>query len=426
MVRASGIGHRASGIGRFVGLVVLGASIASVVPLVVRSRGAASSAQSLTYPQIVFADGAVSYWRLGDPAGPALDLIGGRNGTYSANATRSLGGAIALDANGSVTLSPLGESVTLPGAGLPNLTEARTIEFWMKSPSYTNFSRILKWGDMSIFASDQTSIDIQGTSGFTQNYQVGDGYWHHVAVVYSNGVVRLYVDGKDQISRSVSSIANSGSAITLGALGTGGSLDEVAVYSAGLTPSQIANHFRSGLVGSCMPAAASDAYMSAVIASGAVGFWRFDESSGSRVIRDSVGCRPGLYQQQYVSTATSPNTTYLAPRLEQPGAVIGGGTSSSSINSSVGSISTTGLPSGSSPRSLEFWAKYVNSPGSPYVSWGEGIVQGGDLEADAWPTSDQTAWHHVVVSYSAGVMSRFIDGVLVGAVSLPSQSGNEE
>ena len=76
---------------------------------------------------------------------------------------------------------------------------------------------------------------------------INDDRWHHLVYTYENGAMKLYVDGALDASAFVARIPGGGPAF-LGwdeAVQThlAGSLDEVAVYDAVLTPQQIQAHY---------------------------------------------------------------------------------------------------------------------------------------------------------------------------------------
>jgi Concanavalin A-like lectin/glucanases superfamily len=225
MVRASGIGHRASGIGhrRSVALVLIGSVSGILLPAIGLSRQASAQTQALTYPQAVVVDGAVSHWRLGDLGSTAVDLIGGRNGTYSQTVGRLATGAIAADQNGAVVV-PQDATISFPVAGLPSGTQSRTLEFWMKSQQ-NRYGELVRWGDDSILTDPQ------------------DGFWHHEVVVYSNG---RYTNYRDGALRGVTpkSVSMTGS-IAVGFYLASGSLDELAIYPSALTSTQIHRSLQS-------------------------------------------------------------------------------------------------------------------------------------------------------------------------------------
>jgi hypothetical protein len=84
-----------------------------------------------------------------------------------------------------------------------------------------------------------------------------DGAWHHVAVTrIPGGAVRLYLDGRmvdEQISPVTADVEPT-TAVIGGIQGESGhrfagDIDEVALIGAALTPSQIATHYRAGVLG---------------------------------------------------------------------------------------------------------------------------------------------------------------------------------
>jgi hypothetical protein len=256
-----------------------------------------------------------------------------------------------------------------------------------------------------------------------------DGRWHHVAVTYANGVETLYLDGvlAGQQAQPIVPYAPAydfflGTGQTsLWEAGNGGwhffngQLDEAGLYSRALTPAEIAEHFAAG-----------DTADSAAQ-------YHFDESSGAVAADSSGGSQHATYVNQPVlgtpgvggSTAAEFNGVNQYVALPQaafgdanqgnialsfetwfraaPGA-------SGVILSQTAAGATPGgaTPAGYVPvvhlgadgkvRSSLFWHGDVNSR---LVSPGAAAYNDGQ-------------WHHVAVTYAAGVETLYLDGVLIG------------
>src|SRR6185503_13894334 len=101
-----------------------------------------------------------------------------------------------------------------------------------------------------------------GLSGINSILSVRDTNWHHVAVSKAAGAVAFYVDGVGEAAPQYNpefyfiSSAQIGASQWDGSRPTGsflGSIDEVSVYSRGLSPSEIQVLFRAGSAGKCPP-----------------------------------------------------------------------------------------------------------------------------------------------------------------------------
>src|SRR5918912_140402 len=92
-----------------------------------------------------------------------------------------------------------------------------------------------------------------GTTGTTYSNTITDTGWHHVAATKAGATVHLYIDGAD-VTGTVTNrtMANNPLALSLGQSSGGsfwnGTLDEVALYRAALTASQVKSHYDTGAV----------------------------------------------------------------------------------------------------------------------------------------------------------------------------------
>lgn len=114
------------------------------------------------------------------------------------------------------------------------------------------------------------------------------------------------------------------------------------------------------------------------------------------------------------------------------------------VDDNISLGSPTSIPSGNADRTYEAWIKQSSTATYRYI-WGTGtnavtndvfwfgiwtdgnrpaVLTAGAgtlLEGSIW---DTTVWHHLVATYSAGLLSLFVDGVADGTLTLPGGATN--
>jgi hypothetical protein len=215
----------------------------AITALACAMLAAPAAASATSYNDSVLADGPLAYYELN---GDANDASGnGLNGTAT-NATFGVGSAFT----GAVTAAQFGGdgSITVPAVG----GQAHTAELWVK-PTARNQMDLATHGDPS---ADGWSVAIGAkrklvfqTAGRTINSRVpiGVGRWSMIDVTWTSTSVSFAVNGgQTQFKTKPLPVAAPGpgspAQLTL-ADGVKGSIDEVALYPAALTRSQIAAHF---------------------------------------------------------------------------------------------------------------------------------------------------------------------------------------
>ena len=258
-----------------------------------------------------------------------------------------------------------------------------------------------------------------------------DGNWHHVAVTYVAGVETLYIDGAQVAQQTISQAGYATDydyfigvgQTSLWEAGNGGwhffrgRLDEAVFFQRALTPTEVAQHFAQG--------------NPPPVNSAPIATYRFDEASGITAIDASGNGNSGMYVN--------------GPALGQPGALPAG--TAVSLNGTNQYVALPDAPFGTygGPLSFETW---FNAPagasGTILSQLGGGTTVGGAATRGYVPvvhlgvdgrlrsslfwhgsatqrlTSPVGAvfndgnWHHVAVTYAAGVETLYIDGVQVG------------
>jgi hypothetical protein len=219
------------------------------------------------YASTILADAPISYYRLGEAAGQvAIDSASGLGGLYFGGFTQAVPGAIVGDADTAVSFD--GATSHIRVLSPTGLSDDFSVELWMSSTVDSLFGAQgyqgtgLIWSDVGGTANDwivaylndhacfftgnpDTSIE-----GFTM---LNDGNWHHIVATRALGAdTNLYVDGQVEATGTTNGnrlAANSLIEIggnTLDRRYFAGSLDEVAIYPAALTPDQVLAHYKAG------------------------------------------------------------------------------------------------------------------------------------------------------------------------------------
>ena len=227
------------------------------------------------YETVVLADNPVAYWRLGESVGPtAVDEIGPFNGTYIGSPTLGVAGLLtgdadtAVDFDGSTQYVSVANPTNLATSGAPFSVEA-WVNFNTIAPS--TFPTIMKLKSNGVNAwtlfgastspagYDDISFGAADTFGIYR-FQVPPTFElniHHIVVTYNGlgattiGNYNAYVDGAPSALSPGSGLAAITNVTELGHATAptsffGGTLDEVAIYNAELSPGQVLTHYNAG------------------------------------------------------------------------------------------------------------------------------------------------------------------------------------
>lgn len=187
---------------------------------------------------------------------------------------------------------------TLPTGSAGTVAEDRGYMLFVHQ--YSSSVGIWHRGGVSL---DESGYTQGGTAG---TRKVGDGGWHHVAVVQRDTLIEAWVDGRlefvENLSRTLPQLANDASVI-LGwgdrdAVRFAGQMDELTLWDRALSPRELRRlRYASPDVG----------------AAGLVAYWPMDESGGDRVADRTAGAWHGRGTRLSWAPATRP----LAPPFRE-------------------------------------------------------------------------------------------------------------
>ncbi len=210
-----------------------------------------------TYRGSVLAtSGLAGYWRLGEQSGTtAADETGANPGTYLGGYTLGEEGALATDADKSVSFDGVSGELTPNG---PALASSGSLEGWFK---WQNGVALMRDGTSTggtgwILAYDSggnLNYRLGGTSYYTgrTTASVRDGQWHHIVATKDGPSVAFYLDGQPVHGGTGAGstaptmswhVMRNGSYAQF----TQGQADEVAVYNGALSAATVQQHYNAG------------------------------------------------------------------------------------------------------------------------------------------------------------------------------------
>ena len=411
-----------------------------------------ASATADPYESRVLADGASSFWTLGEASGTTVyDHVGFDDAVATAGVTRGRAGPVSSTASTFPGTADEGVSTTTPVTG----PQSFTTEAWFRTTS-TSGGKIIGFGGSSTGTSSNYDrhlyLDGSGrlTFGVYPGYTatvssapgLNDGQWHlATASLGSNGLV-LSVDGIKVASRGDVTSAQSyegfwriggdnvGGWPNAGADRLQGDIADVAVYPAPLTPTQVLSHWTASGRTSTAPPAPTDAYGTAVAADEPDLWWRFDETAGSSAVSTTLAPAPG--------TVGSGVTTGVAGALPTGTAYDFDGREGQVVQASEAPAPST--------YSTELWFRSTTGRGGKLIGYGDSssglsgnydrhvyLQDDGHVVFGTWTGQANTittpaayndgAWHQVVATQSSAGMVLYVDGAAVGTDPQASAQG---
>jgi RHS repeat-associated protein len=242
------------------------------------SVATAIGSAAAVYHNVVAADLASGWWRLGEASGTsAVDESGNAaTGTYAGTPSYSQAGTIADDPSTAVGFNGTPTRVLLP-SGMVNTSSYGSVEAWVKTTGTSEVIVGMNTAAYSTVPTGYTPVLFVDSSGFLRGelwtgtaaplistIKVNDGKWHHVAITSSlAGTEALYLDGAQAAVKTgitpTAVATQTVDYIGLGYISTGwgsaatawkffnGTIDEPAIWKQTvLTATQIAAHYNAG------------------------------------------------------------------------------------------------------------------------------------------------------------------------------------
>ena len=169
------------------------------------------------------------------------------------------------------------------------------------------------------------------------------------------------------------------------------------------------------------PTGSATTYASTVLADAPTAYYRFGEATGLRYGADSAGGKPVAYGQG--GTLGGSGALGADPDLAvtvNGNCCLGNARAKLPVNNAARSVEAWVRPSDTYQRWLAGWGSSAVDRSFNVGVQGDGILvsaYGDDLSFTAPSSIADGLWHHVVVTYSAGAATAYLDGVKVGTQS---------
>jgi hypothetical protein len=213
----------------------------------------------MSYASTITGDSPARYWRLGDASGPTIAAAVGSALTAVGSPTFGAAGLLTGDADTAISfVSASSQSANGSDSGLPTGNAAWSLEAWIKSTSAAE-QCIVGYGTQT-GATDVCMGILSGALTFDANSffhsfggSIADGARHHCVLTWDGTTMLAYIDGA-QVGTGYTpgtfslTLAGANGARLAARSGNffNGTIDEVAIYSAKLTPTQISAHYAAG------------------------------------------------------------------------------------------------------------------------------------------------------------------------------------
>src|SRR5436309_428613 len=343
---------------------------------VTNAASGCSSRSSSYSATIIGTSGLIGYWRLGEASGAvACDSKGTNNGAYQSGTTLGQPGAIANDPDTAVAFNGTSGWVQVANDSSLNVGDRFSIEAWVKrgsiggsanqviaSKQANSWVLMFNTSNQLVLRKSTVADAVVSTATITDTTS-----WHYVAATKDGGSLKLYIDGTD-VTGTITNQTMTDNTLPL-AIGQSsataffnGVIDEVALYSIALTPTQISNRAGIPPVNTSFPTVSGGAAVGQVL-SGGSGTW-----SGTQPISfayqwqrcDTGGANclgiSGATGQTYTATSTDVGSTL---RVVVTGTNVVGSASAVSLATAP----VTNAASGCSPRSSSYSATIIGTSG---------------------------------------------------------------
>ena len=399
------------------------------------------------FSDLVKAQGAATYWRLGESSGStAYDWAGYNDGIVGSGVTRGAEGAVIGDANTASTFDGTGNGIVSSPVAI-TAPDTYTTSTWIKTTT-TSGGKILGFGNQQTTGSGSYDRHVymdnsgrivygvydNGTRTLNTTKSYNDGQWHQIVTSLGPDGMTLYVDGLRVATRSdttkgqpytgywkVGGDSLGGWPSQPASSTFNGSIDEVAIYPTVLTKDQVlAQYVASGRV-SPIPAAPTDTYGAAVYTDQPDLFWRLADTTGSAAADAGASLNPG----NYVGGVTK----------DVPGVLAGN--AAVTFNGSSGFVASANAFTNPTQYTAEAWFSTTTNRGGKIIGFGNNstgtsnnydrhvyMQDDGKLVFGTYTGQTNTVttpaayndgqWHHVVASQGSDGMKLYVDGQLVG------------
>jgi hypothetical protein len=209
------------------------------------------------YATTILADVPLGYWRLSDANRCAADSSGHfDSGLASAGVTPGQTGALSAAADTAMFFDGSSGFVALGDPSTLQPSQQLSVEAWIRTRAAGAPAIIVRkrlYGYELFLDADGVAnfgiFDANATEYTARGNPVTDGAWHHLVGTYDGSNVCIYVDGQRLGCAAAGKVYYQPDQVAIGRDGGfsgsyfNGSIDEVAIYDAALSQTQVQSHF---------------------------------------------------------------------------------------------------------------------------------------------------------------------------------------
>ncbi|BDZ49549.1 hypothetical protein GCM10025867_17900 [Frondihabitans sucicola] len=278
----------------------------------------------------VLNDSPSDFWRLDESSGTAVrDFTGDNDLVAASGVSRGSAGAIS-DGDRASTFNGTTNgfaSTQAPVAGPQTFSE----EAWFKTTSTTG-GKIVGFGnestgtslqfDRHLYLSTDGKVNFGVSSGGNQILSsptaLNNGAWHQAVGTLSSAGMRLYVDGKLVANRGTTSAQNipigywrvGGDTSWSGSAWFSGSIDDVSIYPAALSASQVSAHYSAATGGTVVTPPPTNTAPTASFTQSTSGLTASFDGTASSDSDGTVSSYAWTFGDGSTATGSSPTHTY--------------------------------------------------------------------------------------------------------------------
>ena len=403
------------------------------------------------YPNAVLADAPIAYYRLDDTSATMADSSPNHlDGTYGTSVVRGKPSLVATNADAAAGFP--GGSYSAAGiATVPQSTTFQqqpnvTVEALINETSAPgSIVELITYGpsggqpwSLRVSASNAITARVHTTTGTfdVTGPTITPGTTYHVAMTYDGSAERLYVNGAlaatttctgsiDYSSVGTSGLGIGGAQNSTRTVAFSGTIDDVAVYGAGLSSARVGAHYGAS---TNIPTSTADPYAYAVTSDSPTAYYRLDDPGSlmadatSNHLNGTYGTsvvhgKPSLLATNADAAAGFPGGSYSAAGIatvpqsttfqQQPNVTVEALINETSAPGSIVELITYG-PSGGQPWSLRISASNAITA-RVHTTTGTFDVTG--------PTITPGTTYHVAMTYDGSAERLYVNGALAATTA---------
>jgi hypothetical protein len=398
-------------------------------------KGSTYGANTVTIGSEQKSKAPAAYWKFDEGFGTiTYSSIGGVTGSLSGPTWQAEDACVTGKC---LYFDGVNDSISISNSANVNIVEDISVSAWIK-PKTPEAQGVIVHKDLqyTLIMRSNKSVSWADSSNYSyanfgdHNIGIETGKWNHITVTKTGGVVKIYLNGVEKVSKSfggsLTSTANNtfigcyAGASACSSSYFAGHIDEVKIYPWALSVDAVKSNYLRG-AGSSGGSAATSQANNDPVNNGLVAYWKMDEASANTCsggVNDSCDSSGNGFNGAWNGNATNTAGKFgNGVSLDGSGDYIGLGTFAPTTSTSHTFSTWVKSSAGATLNSFLF----DSAIGRLVIGW-NGIVSGklgyydssGNWRNSSVNAPNDGAWHHVVfvLDGSKNIGSIYINGVL--------------